>query len=216
MEKSFSERIMKAKAGAETAQRQVARLAATNDERHEELTTLEKKKKELEKRGTSLESTFKKASQSLADFRKELKFDTSKDKTPVIAPENITLTDLSPLFTEAFQVLKTSTQTEIFQGHYVDDKGDLRDGTVTRLGRVAAFAKNQDGEFVLGPNGNGTLKVLQAKAANSVYVFDSLTEAARIQHPPTVLEHLADFGPLFFLALMLLMVAGLFVVLVRI
>jgi biopolymer transport protein ExbB len=216
MERSFAERTGKSKAAAESLQRQVARMAAANDERHEELVTLERQKKELQKRGTSLESTFKKATQTLGDFRRELKFDSSKDKTPVAAPENIALTDLAPVFEEAFTVLKKSSQSETFQGHYLDSKGDLKEGSVTRLGRVAAFVKNQDGEYILGPSGTGSLKVLEAKSAGSVFLFDNLSEAARIQRPPTIVEHLANLGPILFLGLMLLMVAGLFLVLVRI
>lgn len=218
METSFTERVRKAKNQVNEMQRQLTQLTAQNDERHEELMLLEKQKKELQKRGTSLESTYKKASESLADFKKQLRFESTKekDKAAVIIPDKLSVSDLSPFFKEADELLQSAAGAETFTGYYLDEKDELKQGEVTRLGRVAAFL-NQDGNrILLGPSGTGSLKTLEPASGQQAFVFDNLAEAARIQKSATFVERLADAGPIIFLGLMLMMVAGLFVVLVRI
>lgn len=216
MDKTFSEKTARAKAQVQELQRKLTQLTAANDERHEQLVGLEKQKKELQKRGTSLESTFKKATQALYDFNQGLKFETAKDRPEVTVPENMATPDLAPLFDGAVSSLNSASRRETFQGYYLDGNGDLKAGQVTRLGRVAAFVENQDGRFLLGPSGAGALKVLEPAAKNSVFVFENLNEAARVQKPATWLESLADLGPILFLGVMLMMVMALFLVLVRI
>ncbi len=216
MAASFSGRTAKAKAQVLELQKKLTHLTAANDERHEELTQLERQKKDLQKRGTSLESTFKKATQSLVDFKKGLRFESSKDKDPVTIPEHLKLADLGPLFTEANLLLRSASRTETFDGYYLDEKDEIKKGQVTRLGRVAAFLDSNDGRMILGPSGTGTLKTLASAKGLETFVFDNLSEAAKIQRQASLLEKLADLGPILFLALMLLMVAGLFLVLVKI
>lgn len=218
MEASFAERLRKSKAQVGEMQRQLTQLTATNDERHEELLLLEKQKKELLKRGHSLESTFKKASETLAEFKRQLRFENTKDKEKpnVVIPETLAVSDLSPIFAEANTLLRSSARVEVFQGYYLDQKDELKQGEVLRLGRVAAFL-NQSGEKVLlGPSGTGLLKTLEPAQGGQAYVFENMAETARIQKAATFVEHLADASPIIFLSLMLMMVAGLFVVLVRI
>ncbi len=218
MEAAFAERVRKAKAQVGEMQIQLTRLTAANDERHEELMLLEKQKKELQKRGSSLETTFKKATDALADFKRQLRFEGTKEKekTAAALPENLALADLAPLFHEAESLLRSSARAETFTGYYLDEKEELQQGEVTRLGRVAAFL-NQNGEkILLGPSGTGSLKTLEPARGHQTFLFENLAETARIQKAATFVERLADAGPIIFLSLMLLMVAGLFAVLVRI
>lgn len=218
MEAAMVARLRKTQAQVSEMQRRLTRLMATNDEKHEELLVLEKQKKELQKRGTSLESTYKKAIDTLADFERQLRFENPKDKqkAPASVPENITLADLGPTFAKADLLLRSSARPETFTGYFLDGEDALKKGEVTRLGRVAAFLQKDGKKMILGPSGTGTLKFLEEAHGQQTFIFDNLNEEARIQKAATIVERLADIGPIFFLGLMLLMVTGLFLVLVRI
>jgi uncharacterized membrane protein YccC len=216
MDSSFNERISRLKHEVQQLQREVARLAAENDEQHERLTNLEKQKRELARGGSSIESTFKKASQTLAETEKALHFEVNREKVDPPLPEKPSLAALEPVFDRALSLLEDSGRMGSFEGTYMDENDRLAQGTITRLGRVAAFVDRQEGRYILGPNGAGGLKVLERADGAHVFFFDNLNEAARITKPATWLESLADFGPLLFLALMLVIVAGLFLALVKV
>ena len=216
MEQSYVKRTAEAKARVLKLQKDVSRMTAQNDEKHEALLELERMKKELSRRGTSLESTFKKASKSIAEAEKGLRFESSKDKVEITPPLEMKMSSLSPIFKKADDLLRASSRSETYDGFYLDAQDKLSQGKVTRLGRVAAFVNDQKGDLMLGPNGTGSLKALDLASGASVFVFDNMNEAARLQRPATVIERIADMGPLLFLGLMLLMVAGLFFVLIKI
>jgi hypothetical protein len=216
MEQSYVKRTADAKARVLKLQKEVSRITAQNDEKHESLLELERMKKELSRRGTSLESTFKKASKSIADAEKGLRFESNKDKVEIIPPLEMKMSHLGPIFKRADELLRASSRSETYEGFYLNAEDKLSQGKVTRLGRVAAFVNDQKGDLMLGPNGSGSLKALDLASGASVFVFDNMNEAARLQRPATVIERIADMGPLLFLGLMLLMVAGLFFVLIKI
>lgn len=216
MDSGFNERTVRLKKEVERMQRELARLTVDNDGQHEQLLNLEKQKRELMRRGSSLESTLKKAAQTLAETEKALRFELGKEKVEPSLPEKLNLSALDPAFDRAQSLLQASAREDSFDGNFVDENGRLAQGTITRLGRVAAFVDKQDGRFLLGPSGTGGLKVLEKADGAHAFFFDNLSEAARLTKPATWLEALANFGPLFFLSLMLVLVAGLFLVLVKI
>jgi len=216
MNNNFRDRIARTKAQVHKLQQDLAQLTAQNDERHETLMDLEKQKKELARRGSSLESTYKKAAKLLTESERGLRFDPSKDKSDIVPPADLSVAGLEPLFARANELLQASGRVDTYDGVYLDSEDRLAEGRVTRVGRVAAFVSGQGGDLALGPNGAGNLKALDKVAKGQFFVFDNINEAARLQRPATWLESLADAGPVLFLAMMLLMVAGLFLVLVKI
>ena len=216
MDNKYQDRIAKAKAEVLKLQQSLARLTAANDERHELLTGLEKRRKELDRRGRSLEATAKKATQILHEFEYGLQFRSGKDSPFREPAADLKIADLGPLFAKARDQLSAASEQRPFRGAYLDENLNLREGEMLRLGRVAAFLNRNGQSLALGPDGLGAMKLLPQVKAGSVYIFDSLGEAAKVQHAASMMERLADFGPLVFLFLILLLVAGLFMAMVRI
>lgn len=217
MQGSIEARRMAAEREVSRMQRELTRLAADNDESHERLSDLEKRKREIQRQSLSLESTYGRATQGLLRFEKGLHFELAKEKAEARFPREIRLGELGPLFHRAAALLASSGGVETFNGVFLDDRGRLTEGQVTRLGRVAAFTQTGGQDRMLGPDGLGQLKVIEGSGdGGAVFIFDDMTVPARLLRPAGLVERLADLGPLLFLGLMFLLVAGLFVALVRI
>jgi Skp family chaperone for outer membrane proteins len=221
MQQSFQKRISEAKGQTQALQKELVRLTAQNDDSHEELMSLEKRKKELQKRGSSLENTYKKALKSTNEFEAGLRFQSAGNKKDEVPPENLQFADFDAMFEKNMATLEASTQVETFPGAFLDQKDKLVEGTVTRIGRNAAIGTVGDAHFVLGPNGEGLLKALEKSRppespSLNVYIFDSLNKVAKLQKQGGFMEKLADLSPLLFLSLMLMLVVGLFSSLLRV
>lgn len=221
MQQSFQGRIGEAKAKTQNLQRELVAKSSANDEQHELLMSLEKRKKDLQKKGSSLENTFKKAQASVVSFEQGLRFEPSGKPAEVITPEDLKFEDFEKVVDKAADLLNASTQVEAFPGSFLDLNGQLTEGTITRVGRVAAIGSTKEAHYVLGPNGEGLLKALEAteaptKSSLNLYIFESLNKAAKIQREGGFTEKLADLSPLLFLGLILLLVAGLFGALIKV
>lgn len=220
LEKNFQQRISGLKGQTQSLQKELVSLTSQNDEQHELLMSLEKRKKDLQKKGSSLENTFKKARNSSLEFAKSLHFE-APEKSEVVVPEALSFDDFEKLMGESAQLLEASAQTESFPGSFLNQQGDLVEGTITRIGRSAAIGSVKGQHFVLGPNGEGLLKALEVAAAPTsrslnLYLFESLHRAAKIQRQGGWVEKLADLSPLLFLGLILFLVAGLFGALIKV
>lgn len=221
LQKNFQERIGSAKSKTMSLQKEVVALLSQNDEQHELLMSLEKRKKELQKKGFSLENTYKKAKTAVRDFEQGMRFEAAAKPAEIVAPEDLKFDDFEQIIEQAADLLTASTQVETFPGSFLDLNGQLTEGTITRVGRVAAIGTVKDSHFVLGPNGEGLLKALEAttpptSASLNVYIFESLNKAAKIQRVAGWTEKLADLSPLLFLGIILLLVAGLFGALIKV
>jgi septal ring factor EnvC (AmiA/AmiB activator) len=80
LEKSLNQKIDSIKQQTAQAQKNLVWLSAENDESHEYLLNLERRKKDLQKREFSLESVFKKAQKSLSEFKTSLYFEMNASK----------------------------------------------------------------------------------------------------------------------------------------
>lgn len=221
LQQNFQKRISESKGQTQFLQKELVRLTAQNDENHEELMNLEKSKKELQKRGSSLENTFKKAQKTTDEFEAGLTFQQPAFKKETSIPQELKFSDFDAVFDKNLKTLEASSKVETFPGAFIDLNDKLVEGTVTRIGRSAAIGTVGNDHFVLGPNGEGQLKALEnAKTPDgpslNMYIFESLSKAAKIQKQGGVLEKLADWSPLFFLSLMLVLVAGLFSALIKV
>jgi hypothetical protein len=221
MEQSFNQRVSSAKAQTNALQKELVRLSSENDENHEYLANLERRKKDLQKRGSSMESTYKKANKSLAEFDAGLHFEGAPAKVDVNAPEEMKFEDFDPIIARTSELLASSAKVESFPASFVDMNDKLVEGTVTRIGRSAAIGTIKNEHFVLGPNGEGLLKALEVseapnKPSLNLYVFESIHKMAKIKKMGGVVEKLADLSPILFLGMMLMMVFGLFLALVRV
>ncbi|MGE4131144.1 MAG: hypothetical protein AB7F86_05865 [Bdellovibrionales bacterium] len=211
----YSARTSRLRAEVANLQRKLTTMAAAHDELHENLMTLEKKKKELARRGLSIESTVKRAMVSTEELQKALRFEPNKEKQQPTLSKEVTVADLNPLIDRTLDLLKSSSDRSSYEGTFLSSDDQLKAGKIQRVGRVAAFIQDQDRKVLLGPNGQGQLKELETETGRGQYFFDNMMEAAHVERAATFLERLADLGPLFFLALMLLLVAGLFMALLR-
>lgn len=221
MQKSFQSRIQETKAKTRSLQKELVAKSSANDDQHELLMSLEKRKKDLQKKGSSLENTFKKAQTSVASFEQGLRFEPTGKPAEVLSPDDLKFEDFEKIVDQAADLLNASTQVEAFPGSFLDLNGQLTEGTITRVGRVAAIGSTKDAHFVLGPNGEGLLKALETteaptKSSLQLYIFESLNKAAKIQRQGGWTETLADLSPLLFLGLILLLVAGLFGALIKV
>ncbi len=221
MDQTLSEKIRSAKAQTLQMQKDNVQLSADNDDRHEELIDLDRRKKELQKRGTSLESTYKKAQISLTEYAAGLRFESNKEKPTVHIPEDLSLAHFDEIMSKAQSALESSTQVEVFSGAFLNSDNKVVSGEITRFGRVAAIGSIDQSHYVLGPSGEGLLKALEPSSAPTepllnLYVFQSLTKTALIKKQGTLVEKVADLSPIIFLSLILLLIAGLFTSLLKV
>ncbi len=234
LEKNLNQKISTTKQQTTQSQKDLVWLSAENDESHEYLLTLERRKKDLQKRESSLESVYKKAEKSLGEFKSGLYFETGLAHSTTrrmegVVPTELKVEDFDRIMKESKDLLFASTQIEAFPSSFLNADDKLVDGTVTRIGRSAAigFIKNKsktksDQEyFVLGPDGKGMLKALETSVkpkseTSSLYVFDSLNKIAEVKKHGGFTETLADLSPILFLGMMLMMVLGLFIAMIRV
>jgi len=209
-EKNFATRINNGKDRVTRMTRDLVSLSADNDSKHEKVVEIEKQRRALEHREFSLQSVFKRATAALNEAEQARRFEVAQDGRPVAAPAKITLADLSGIFSRANDVLYSISRVESFDGTYLSATGELVQGKITGIGRVAAFAEDKDQKWVLAPNGEGQLQAIGGLDGISTYFFRSLSEQARIEHRGTWLESMASLAPVVFLTLMLLVVVGLF------
>lgn len=210
------------KSEATALQSQMVTLSSKNDEQHEYLMSLEKRKKELEKKGSSLENTYKKSQAMIRDMEAGLKFELAKEKeSSVTAPEDLKISSFDEIFNRTNQLIAASSQTQSYTGSFLNGDDKLVEGEITRFGRSAAIGSQGDTHFVLAPNGSGLLKALAQSedpkgAFAHLFVFDNLAKEAKIKHQSGFTEKLADFSPLLFLGMILVLVAGLFSALIKV
>lgn len=210
------------KAKTMSLQSEVVALSSKNDERHEYLMSLEKRKKELEKKGSSLENSYKKAHALIQEMQLGLKFSVQKEKESTsVVPEDLKISSFDGLVSQAQGLIAASSTTESFQGAFLNQEDKLVEGTITRFGRSAAIGTVDDQHFVLAPNGNGLLKALaMAESPSSafahLFIFDNLLKEAQVKHKASFIEKIADFSPLIFLGMILLLVGGLFTALIKV
>lgn len=221
-EQTLRSQARELKASATSIQNELVAISSKNDEQHEYLMSLEKRKKELEKKGSSLENSFKKAQSMIQEMQAGLKFEISKDKEKTVSvPEDLKVSTFEDAFKTTNQLIAATAQTESFEGSFLDTEDKLVEGTITRFGRSAAIGSVGESHYVLAPNGAGLLKALIAAenprgAFAHLFVFDNLSKEAKIKHQSGLMEKLADLSPLFFLGMILLLVGGLFSALIKV
>lgn len=210
------------KGSATAIQAELVGVTSKNDEQHEYLLSLEKRKKELEKKGTSLENSYKKAQTMIAEMQAGLKFEIVKEKeTGVAVPEELRVSTFEDIFNKTNSLIAAASKTETFDGSFLNGEDKLVEGSITRFGRSAAIGSVGGSHFVLAPNGSGLLKALAASenprgAFAHLFIFDNLSKESKIKHTAGFTEKLADFSPLLFLGMILLLVAGLFSALIKV
>lgn len=220
-EQSLRSQSRELKERAGSLQTQLVATVSKNDEQHEYLMSLEKRKKKLEKKGSSLENTYKKSQTMIREMEAGLKFELSKEKEVVTAPEDLKISSFDEVFAKTNELISSSARTHSYSGSFLNAEDKLVEGVITRFGRSAAIGSIGDEHFVLAPNGNGLLKSLAMSespqgAFAHLFVFDNLAREAKMKHTAGITEKLADFSPLLFLALILFLVAGLFSALIKV
>ncbi len=201
---------------------QLVQLTAQNDEQHEILMTLDQRKKELEKRGTSLQQTYAKAQTWVASMKAQLQFEIFNEKEFYpLEPSSLAISTFSPLVEQARELIRSSAETVTYPSAFLNEKNQLVEGTVTRFGRSAAIGQTQDQYYILAPNGEGLLKTLEQTSqpigsSLALFVFDNLLKEAQLKRRAGLTEKMADLSPIVFLALILLLVAGLFAALIKV
>lgn len=218
---NLNTRINEAKKQTQALQKQLAWLSADNDEKHEYMMSLEKRKRDLQKKESSLESVYKKSYKKIEDFKSGLYFEVANENSKVETPLNLDFESFEKAMTNSKELLLASTEVEAFPSAFINMEDKLVEGIVTRIGRSAAIGSVNDQYYILGPNGSGPLKALELtndpmKSSLSLYVFESLSKISKIKKNAGFTEKLADLSPILFLGMMLLLVLGLFMAMMRI
>ena len=158
----------------------------------------------------------------ISEMQAGLRFEVLKDKERSLTmPEDMKISSFEDMFSKANQLLAQSAQVQSYSGAFLDENDQLIEGEITRFGRSAAIGSVDDKHFVLAPNGQGLLKALEVTDSPSgafahLFVFDNLMKEAKMKHQAGFSEKLADFSPLLFLGLILLLVGGLFAALIKV
>lgn len=208
----------------------LASMQAGNDSLFSDVQDAEKIKREERNLGEQLQVIWRKARRTLEETRHSLRFESGKPEIgELIPPEQLQLSELARIGDEALTLAEGSSKLVRFRGSYLDKEGRLSESTLFRLGRVAVFADSPRGVMLLGPDGKGSLRVIeedQKGAARSlldnkqvssvpVYLFESLQDRLTIKKPAGVTDRIADLIPLLFLGILFLMVGFLFAQLAR-
>jgi predicted RNase H-like nuclease (RuvC/YqgF family) len=207
---------------ANNLQNELVAVSSKNDEKHEYLMSLEKRKKELEKKGSSLENSYKKAHALIHEMNAGLKFEIIKDKESAVqVPEDLKISSFEEAFNKTNQLITASSRVQSYNGTFLDEQDKLTEGSITRFGRSAAIGSVGDKHFVLAPNGAGLLKALEevenpSGAFSHLFIFDNLAKEGKIKYQAGIMEKLADFSPILFLGLILLLVGSLFAALIKV
>lgn len=232
LEESTSRSQAELEAKLRIGERELAAAQSENERLFEEVQTLERKKREEQGRESALLSLWKRADRNVKEAAHALSFRPEKLEIEASAPEKLVLPDIARLGKEAVTLLQRSASTEEFVGTYLTEDNRLREGTIVRLGRVAAVAIGDSGVKMLGPDGEGRLKVLDLEPGSAVleflkgasqpsllvpvYLFQNLQDRASIRRPGGFTESIADAFPVIFLAALFAMVGWLFYQLARI
>ncbi len=201
---------------------QLVSLSGNNDQLHENLLVLDQRKKELQKRGTTLDQTYTRAQKLIASMEASHRFEIFNEKDFFAStPEKLSIQSFEPLFERTQNLIKSSTQSETYPASFLDENNRLVSGNVTRFGQSAAIGQTQDKHYILAPNGEGLLKTLNQTTqpsgqSLSLFIFDNLLKEAQLKQKAGLIEKLADFSPIIFLGLILMLVAGLFTALIKV
>jgi|GEM_PF-3700122 len=208
----------------------LANLQAGNDSLFSEVQDAEKIKREERNREEQLQVVWRKARRTLEETRHSLRFESGKLEAPeFIAPDRLELSEIARLGGEAIALAEGGSKLVRFRGSFLDGDGRLSEGTMFRLGRVAVFAETSAGVKLLGPDGKGSLRVIEDDKTGAaqnfldkkqvgnvpVYLFESLQDRLTVKKPSGVADRIADMIPLLFLGILFLMVAFLFAQLAR-
>lgn len=221
LNKKLSLDISTIKSEIRKMQKNLVWLSAENDEKQEYLSNLESKKRNLQKRYSSLENLYKKSNKTLKELSARLNFKSLDMQTEAVAPNDVNIDDFADIITEAQNLLQSSFQAQTFSAAFFNDD-QLVNGTITRLGLSVAIGKVNGEHYALGPDGSGMLKTLEltddmtAKSGMNLFVFEGLNKVAKVKKNAGVLEFLADLSPILFLGMLLLMVLGLFMAMMRV
>lgn len=211
---NFRRRIQRLRAQVEKLQTQVTQLSVQNDHMQEDWMELEKMRKQAKGRHSSLVNVLETAQARLKEVEGELAL-SPLEKSQMTNMEPAVVEDFASVVKRSLDLLRRSSESQTIDGVYLSESQELERAPIRRTGRVAAFVEGQESRLILGPDGQGNLKVLERTTGAANYFFDDWSNSARIEKAATWLESLADLGPLLFLAVMLFLVAGLFVALVR-
>jgi len=196
---------------------ELVQWGAKNEILFNEIQAYEKQKKNLQNQEYSLLTVFKKATQQLNEVESSLQFERYQGKNNFI--DSIEFGDFDRIFKRAMVVLDQSSKIEEIQSQYIyEDR--LTKGSVRRFGLVAAQALMQKNEVgILGPNGEGQMKILEVVqdqiSSFSVYLYENLVDGATYKRTETLADRFASGLPLAILVFVFAMVFGLFVMFAR-
>lgn len=195
-------------------------LSVRNDQLYTELSDWEKQHKEMQRQGISLEQNYQQLQKTALELGMRLRFQIFDDKNNIpVSLQTTTLNSFTPLFESIENDILSSTRNETYPGTYINKRGELKEGLITRYGVFAAVVKDGDESFLLGPNGKGQLQqVIESKSSSpsELFIFDNIRKETQLKFTGGLTEKLADLSPLIFLGLILLLVASLFGALIKV
>ncbi len=220
------EKVKRVKQDIQQQQKELARWTAENDQMVEELSLLERQKRDLQRTENVLSLSQRKGVKLYKKHQAELKFaETPTGPKDGDSAVDVNVAHMSVLLDDLLATLRDSSQLTIQKAVFRDDTDTLVESSVYRLGRFAAIGETQSGLFVLAPSGDGWLKVIEQASGsmidslsgklNNVYIFENLHEVAKIRKPATWVETTANLLPAAFLLAMMAVVLGLFILMAK-
>lgn len=208
----------------------LVKTQSANERSIELVQQLEKRKREEQGRATVLSSLWKRAYRNNKEVEHSLALSSEKLEIDAAPPEDVSLKDIALLGGKAMNLLSRSNDVEEVQGTYLNEKKKLVESKILRVGRVAAFAFNDQKVSLLGPDGAGHLQEMENDSSGRVkkflqqeevsivplFLFQSLQEKATLKKPAGFWDGFADLLPALFLGMLFLMVGWLFFQLSRV
>jgi hypothetical protein len=215
-------RLERARLEVGELQRSVVSETHANDARFEEVDALEKRKRAMTAEGSSLEALYKRIGKVVADFEPGLALDSSAKALPATAPAELKLADFAGPLERAGSLITEASAHRRIHASYRDEQGELTEGPVLRLGRVAAYAEADGKRALLVPEGSGLLKAVSPGALTDglrfspVAWFENLSVSVQLKRRPSWADQFSGAMPVVLLGLVFLIVLWLFGAIARV
>lgn len=212
-------------------EREFAQIQSSNEQLFESVQIADRKKKEESNLQGNLAILWKKAQSEVLETEESLSFSIPQQTATVFAPESLKIADIVTLGEKALSLIEQSSKVEELNGIWKAEDRSIKEGKILRFGRVGALGFVGSDVVVLGPDGEGFLKVVETAALKDsflaslqsgaetivpLYLFQNLREKVSIKKSGGATEAMADLAPALFLALLFGMVGFLFFQLARI
>ena len=196
------------------ASQKIAQLQIEVDDLQNEVTILERNRKNTNDRSANLLDLYNNAQIEILKNQAEMNFKLWKPQQYQNQSE-VNLKQFELIIENIQKILNHSSMSEAIKTQYFDETGKLLTGEVLRLGRVGAIVTEKDTSKILGPSPDGLLKVYKttndtnSKSINAL-LFQDINAKVNLRVQANLWDKFADYLPGLILFLIFSLVLGLF------